>query len=121
MDRMTRGASQYGLIGDTLRVTKGIVTMTQVSELHHVGRRWTCVVPGPSTRSVRPFSRIQPRRSWMSLLLAGLAAWLTVSTVPARAAEREPRFGINQAWQSAEMADTAGAQWSRVLFWWSEM
>jgi hypothetical protein len=51
----------------------------------------------------------------------GLATLLTFSTPPARAADREPRFGINQAWQAAEMADTAGAQWSRVLFWWSEM
>jgi len=56
-----------------------------------------------------------------SLLLTGLALLLIIPSVPARAAKIEPRFGINQAWESPEMADTAGAQWSRVLFWWSEM
>ncbi len=45
---------------------------------------------------------------------------LFTQTVPARAADPGSRFGINQAWQAADHADTAGADWSRVLFWWSE-
>ncbi|MFN0074267.1 MAG: hypothetical protein ACKVVP_22530 [Chloroflexota bacterium] len=44
-----------------------------------------------------------------------------VSSMPVRAAERDSRFGINQAWQAADQADTAGAGWSRVVFWWSEL
>jgi len=38
-----------------------------------------------------------------------------------RTAKPPPRFGINQAWESPDLADTAGADWSRVVFWWSEL
>jgi hypothetical protein len=56
-----------------------------------------------------------------SLALTGLALLVACSSAPAGAANTEPTFGINQAWESPEQADVAAAQWSRVLFWWSEM
>jgi hypothetical protein len=37
-----------------------------------------------------------------------------------RTAKPPPRFGINQSWESPDFADTAGADWSRVVLWWSE-
>ena len=40
---------------------------------------------------------------------------------PAAAISRDTRFGLNEAWRAAEASDRAGAGWSRVLFWWSEM
>ena len=40
---------------------------------------------------------------------------------PAASISRDTRFGLNEAWRAAEAADRAGAGWSRVLFWWSEM
>ncbi|MCC7368041.1 MAG: hypothetical protein IT306_06440 [Chloroflexi bacterium] len=40
---------------------------------------------------------------------------------PAAAITRDSRFGLNEAWRAAEAADRAGAGWSRILFWWSEM
>lgn len=40
---------------------------------------------------------------------------------PAAAISRDTRFGLNEAWRAPEAADRAGAGWSRVLFWWSEM
>jgi hypothetical protein len=57
------------------------------------------------------------------LVLAGLAALLAVQTAIAAPEPviRDPRFGINDAWRVAETADAAGAGWSRILFWWSEM
>jgi hypothetical protein len=32
---------------------------------------------------------------------------------------RDPRFGLNQAWENGNAADIAGAGWSRLVFWWS--
>jgi hypothetical protein len=32
---------------------------------------------------------------------------------------RDPRFGLNQAWDDGATADLAGAGWSRLVFWWS--
>lgn len=46
---------------------------------------------------------------------------LSANAASAAPAARDPRFGINQAWQAADQADVAGAGWSRVLFWWSEL
>ena len=40
---------------------------------------------------------------------------------PAMAMSRDTRFGLNEAFRAPEAADRAGAGWSRVLFWWSEM
>lgn len=40
---------------------------------------------------------------------------------PAEQGGRDTRFGLNEAWRAADAADRAGAGWSRVLFWWSEM
>jgi hypothetical protein len=40
---------------------------------------------------------------------------------PAAAISRDARFGLNEAWRAADASDRAGAGWSRVLFWWSEM
>ncbi|MCC6174853.1 MAG: hypothetical protein IT305_06085 [Chloroflexi bacterium] len=37
------------------------------------------------------------------------------------ATSRDPRFGLNDAWRVGDAADRAGAGWSRILFWWSEM
>ena len=37
------------------------------------------------------------------------------------AAGRDPRFGLNQAWENGAAADTAGAGWSRLTFWWSAL
>ena len=54
------------------------------------------------------------------LVLLALAVALLAAPATSRAADRDPRFGINQAWQAADAADDAGAGWSRVLFWWSE-
>ena len=41
--------------------------------------------------------------------------------VASAAAARDVRFGLNQAWQAPDAADLAGAGWSRILFWWSEL
>jgi len=32
---------------------------------------------------------------------------------------RDVRFGLNQAWESPDQSDAAGAGWSRLVFWWS--
>jgi hypothetical protein len=45
----------------------------------------------------------------------------TAQATPAAAISRDTRFGLNEAWRAADAADRAGAGWSRVLFWWSEM
>jgi hypothetical protein len=45
----------------------------------------------------------------------------TADAAPAASISRDSRFGLNEAWRAAEAADRAGAGWSRVLFWWSEM
>src|SRR5437762_9195899 len=37
------------------------------------------------------------------------------------AAPRDPRFGLNQAWETPDAADQAGAGWSRLVFWWSAL
>lgn len=42
-------------------------------------------------------------------------------TVASAATARDARFGLNQAWQAPDAADLAGAGWSRILFWWSEL
>ena len=63
------------------------------------------------------------------LLIAVVVALVFVPLAPptARAnpvaapVSRDPRFGLNDAWRAAEASDRAGAGWSRVLFWWSEM
>jgi hypothetical protein len=34
---------------------------------------------------------------------------------------RDPRFGLNQAWEAPDAADRAGAGWSRLIFWWSSL
>jgi hypothetical protein len=45
-----------------------------------------------------------------------------VQAAPAEmAVARDTRFGLNEAFRAADAADRAGAGWSRVLFWWSEM
>jgi hypothetical protein len=44
-----------------------------------------------------------------------------VQAMPAAAISRDARFGLNEAWRAADASDRAGAGWSRVLFWWSEM
>ena len=75
------------------------------------------MVPAYLTRSIRLF------------VLAGV---LTASLVPAHTGRtvasesttpevaRDPRFGMNEAWQAPDAADRAGAGWSRLMFWWSE-
>lgn len=45
----------------------------------------------------------------------------TAEATPAAAIGRDNRFGLNEAWRAPDAADRAGAGWSRVLFWWSEM
>ncbi|MFN8635350.1 MAG: hypothetical protein U0893_16000 [Chloroflexota bacterium] len=64
----------------------------------------------------------------VSLLLAPLAPRTAQATpaaspadAPAMAIGRDSRFGLNEAWRAADQADRAGAGWSRILFWWSEM
>src|SRR5215207_9436223 len=64
-------------------------------------------------------------------LLLGLAilgsGLLSSAGVPPGAAAanapvvRDPRFGLNEAWRAPDAADRAGAHWSRILFWWSEL
>jgi hypothetical protein len=56
----------------------------------------------------------------LALALVPLAPPAAQAT-PAAAISRDTRFGLNEAWRAAEAADRAGAGWSRVLFWWSEM
>lgn len=34
---------------------------------------------------------------------------------------RDPRFGLNQAWEDGAAADRAGAGWSRLVFWWGAL
>jgi len=43
------------------------------------------------------------------------------ATPAAMAVARDTRFGLNEAFRAPDAADRAGAGWSRVLFWWSEM
>src|SRR5437660_12764850 len=60
---------------------------------------------------------------FLPALLSG--ALLFAAVVPAGAAsvteqpKPDPRFGLNQAWENGAAADTAGAGWSRLTFWWS--
>ena len=56
----------------------------------------------------------------LTLVLVPLAPPVAQAT-PAAAISRDTRFGLNEAWRAAEASDRAGAGWSRVLFWWSEM
>ncbi|MGE3269549.1 MAG: hypothetical protein AB7P40_12440 [Chloroflexota bacterium] len=62
------------------------------------------------------------------LLLAALVALVfapvsapSVVAAPAATISRDTRFGLNDAFRAADAADRAGAGWSRILFWWSEM
>jgi hypothetical protein len=57
----------------------------------------------------------------VALVFVPLAPPTAQATPAAAAVSRDPRFGLNDAWRAAEAADRAGAGWSRVLFWWSEM
>ncbi len=51
----------------------------------------------------------------------GLLSDVVRPTSPANAQPpaKDPRFGINQAWENPNVADQAGAGWSRLTFWWS--
>ncbi len=51
---------------------------------------------------------------------AGRVAPSAVAAAPAPLL-RDPRFGMNEAWRAPDAADRAGAAWSRLLFWWSEL
>ncbi len=57
----------------------------------------------------------------LSLALVPLAPPAVQATASAAAPNRDDRFGLNEAWRAPDAADRAGAGWSRVLFWWSEM
>jgi hypothetical protein len=57
----------------------------------------------------------------LSVLFVPFASPTAQATPAAEAVSRDPRFGLNEAWRAADAADRAGAGWSRVLFWWSEM
>src|SRR5262245_33180481 len=50
---------------------------------------------------------------------AGRAAAPTAVAQSAAPVVRDPRFGLNQAWEAEDAADQAGAGWSRLMFWWS--
>jgi hypothetical protein len=47
------------------------------------------------------------------------AAEAGASAGPLTAAQRDRRFGVNQAWEEGAIADSAGAGWSRLTFWWT--
>jgi hypothetical protein len=49
---------------------------------------------------------------------AGVTAGAAAANAPV---VRDPRFGLNEAWRAPDAADRAGAHWSRILFWWSEL
>lgn len=51
----------------------------------------------------------------------GLISGASRSGPPAasRPAQKDPRFGLNQAWENGPVSDQAGAGWSRLTFWWS--
>ena len=62
------------------------------------------------------------------LLLQTLPIAISAIATPGTAAAestapviRDPRFGLNQAWESPDAADRAGAGWSRLMFWWSAL
>lgn len=57
----------------------------------------------------------------VALVFLPLAPPVAQANPAAAAVSRDTRFGLNEAWRAAEAADRAGAGWSRVLFWWSEM
>jgi hypothetical protein len=50
-----------------------------------------------------------------------LSAPAAQATPAAMTVQRDTRFGLNEAFRAPDAADRAGAGWSRVLFWWSEM
>lgn len=56
-----------------------------------------------------------------ALLLVPLAPHAAQATPANQGTSRDPRFGLNEAWRAPDAADKAGAGWSRILFWWSEM
>jgi hypothetical protein len=64
---------------------------------------------------------------WVALLAAFLVSCVPsrnpsrAETQPAPLVVRDPRFGLNQAWEAADAADQAGAGWSRLVFWWRSM
>jgi hypothetical protein len=57
----------------------------------------------------------------LALALLPFAPPAAQATPAAASLSRDSRFGLNEAWRAADAADRAGAGWSRVLFWWSEM
>jgi len=60
----------------------------------------------------------------LALLTASVPLMQTVSSATAAEADavtRDPRFGLNDAFRLGDRADSTGAGWSRILFWWSEM
>jgi hypothetical protein len=57
----------------------------------------------------------------VALAVVPLAPPTAQATPPSAAVSRDTRFGLNEAWRAADAADRAGAGWSRILFWWSEM
>lgn len=57
----------------------------------------------------------------VSLVLVPLAPPAAQASPAAQGVTLDRRFGLNQTWQVADAADRAGAGWTRMLFWWSEM
>lgn len=57
----------------------------------------------------------------VALAFIPLAPPAAQATPAPMAVARDSRFGLNEAWRAPDAADRAGAGWSRVLFWWSEM
>ena len=77
-------------------------------------------------QSTRPGALTRIAITTFALLIALLpTAPLLVSAESAgaetAAVTRDPRFGLNEAWRIGDRANEAGAGWSRILFWWSEL